>query len=243
MQIKCKRRLPVVLSVTLLAAVLSACGVKAPPVQTGMPVQTPDSGNVTITKTKAKATETELYSAPDGSFSMQIPAGWSVSSGGTGMYHSIRVTDPEEPLNQMFVLLKADALLHSQAGKEAWQYTYAAGNSQAYLFTLAPVLAQPSTENFYKLFPQYADFAVQAEPGYAGYTFPRFEDFTVTERFPSAGNFGQAALGDELLRATFTEDGREGEGMFAATVVDFGPVQIAAGAPSGYQIPSADGGE
>ena len=56
MQIKCKRRLPVVLSVTLLAAVLSACGVKAPPVQTGMPVQTPDSGNVTITKTKAKAT-------------------------------------------------------------------------------------------------------------------------------------------------------------------------------------------
>ena len=43
------------------------------------------------------------------------------------MYHSIRVTDPEEPLNQMFVLLKADALLHSQAGKEAWQYTYAAG--------------------------------------------------------------------------------------------------------------------
>lgn len=242
MQIKCKRRLPVVLSVTLLAAVLSACGVKAPPAQTGMPVQTPDSGNVTITKTKAKATETELYSAPDGSFSMQIPAGWSVSSGGTGMYHSIRVTDPEEPLNQMFVLLKADVLLHSQAGKEAWQYTYAAGNSQAYLFTLAPVLAQPSTENFYKLFPQYADFAVQAEPGYAGYTFPRFEDFTVTERFPSAGNFGQAALGDELLRATFTEDGREGEGMFAATVVDFGPVQIAAGAPSGYQIPSADGG-
>ena len=180
MQIKCKRRLPVVLSVTLLAAVLSACGVKAPPVQTGMPVQTPDSGNVTITKTKAKATETELYSAPDGSFSMQIPAGWSVSSGGTGMYHSIRVSDPEEPLNQMFVLLKADALLHSQAGKEAWQYTYAAGNSQAYLFTLAPVLAQQSTENFYKLFPQYADFAVQAEPGYAGYTFPRFEDFTVT---------------------------------------------------------------
>ena len=53
---------------------------------------------------------------------------------------------------------------------------------------------------------------------------------------------GYDADDDELLRATFTEDGREGEGMFAATVVDFGPVQIAAGAPSGYQIPSADGG-
>ena len=66
MQIKCKRRLPVVLSVTLLAAVLSACGVKAPPVQTGMPVQTPDSGNVTITKTKAKATQIVLDTAKSG---------------------------------------------------------------------------------------------------------------------------------------------------------------------------------
>ena len=64
----------------------------------------------------------------------------------------------------------------------------------------------------------------------------------MTERFPSTGSLSAYALGDELLRATFTEDGREGEGMFAASVVDFGSVPIAAGPPVGYQLPQADAG-
>ena len=74
--------------------------------------------NVSITKTEAAA---EVYECSD--FSMTIPKGWVVTSGGTNIYHSIRVYDPSEPINQMFVLLKADCLLHSKAGKEAWQPT------------------------------------------------------------------------------------------------------------------------
>ena len=173
----------------------------------------------------------ELYETPD--FSIQIPKGWTVTSGGTGMYHSIRIQDPAEPLNQMFVLLKADILLHSQEGKDAWTYySGVTGMPDMQIFAQAPVLSSPSTENFYQIFPQYADFAAQYGPGYAGYT----------ERFPSTGSLSAYALGDELLRATFTEDGREGEGMFAASVVDFGSVPIAAGPPVGYQLPQADGG-
>lgn len=101
----------------------------------------------------------------------------------------------------------------------------------------APVLSTPSTENFFKIFPQYADFAVQAEPGYTGYTFPRFEGFAVTERFPSTGGLSAYALNDEILRATFTEGGKEGEGMFAASVVDFGSAEIAAGPPGRISDP------
>ena len=70
---------------------------------------------IAVTPTAAKSVELELYETAD--FSLQIPKGWTVTSGGTGMYHSIRVQDPAEPLNQIFVLLKADALLHSQGGK------------------------------------------------------------------------------------------------------------------------------
>src|SRR5699024_11826564 len=72
---------------------------------------------VSITETAARTVDLELYETPD--FSIQIPKGWTVTSGGTGMYHSIRIQDPAEPLNQMFVLLKADILLHSQEGKDA----------------------------------------------------------------------------------------------------------------------------
>lgn len=196
---------------------------------------------VSITETAARTVDLELYETPD--FSIQIPKGWTVTSGGKGMYHSIRIQDPAEPLNQMFVLLKADILLHSQEGKDAWTYySGVTGMPDMQIFAQAPVLSSPSTENFYQIFPQYADFAAQYGPGYAGYTFPQFEAFTVTERFPSTGSLSAYALGDELLRATFTEDGREGEGMFAASVVDFGSVPIAAGPPVGYQLPQADGG-
>ena len=81
---------------------------------------------------------------------MTIPKGWTVTTGGTNIYHSIRVSDPNEPLNQMFVLLKADILLHSQAGKDAWQQNYSMGNTQAALFAKAAVLDNPSTEGFFQ---------------------------------------------------------------------------------------------
>lgn len=75
---------------------------------------TKEENDVKITETAARSIETELYETAD--FSLQIPKGWTVTSGGTAMYHSIRVQDPSQPLNQMFVLLKAEGLLHSQEG-------------------------------------------------------------------------------------------------------------------------------
>jgi len=50
-------------------------------------------------------------------------------------------------------------------------------------------------------------------------------------------------MGDELLRATFTDNsGREGEGMFSASVVDFGSFEISGGNVVDYQLQTADGG-
>lgn len=197
--------------------------------------------SVSVTPTAAKSVQLQLYETAD--FSLQIPEGWTVSSGGAGMYHSIRVQDPAEPLNQIFVLLKADLLLHSQEGKDAWAYySEITAHPAGQMFRNAAVLSNPSTENFFKTFPQYVDFATQMEPSYAGYAFPRFEGFAVTERFPSSSSLSASALGDELLRATFQEGGKEGEGMFAASVVDFGSVPIASGPMRGYQIPTTDGG-
>lgn len=195
---------------------------------------------IKITKTAAKSVETEKYECAD--FSVTIPKGWKVTSGGLNIENSIRIYDPNEPLNQMFILLKAEILLHSQAGKAAWQSIYNRGNSQAIIFAKAPVLENPSTENFYKIFSQYTDFISQIETSYSGYTFPRFDNFTVTDRFDSTSSLKTYAMGDELLRATFTDNGKEGEGMFAASVVDFGSYAIANGQVSGYQLQTADGG-
>ena len=194
---------------------------------------------VKVTETAAKAVQLEKYETAD--FSIMIPKGWTVTTGGVNMIHSIRVYDPNEPLNQMFVLLKADVLLHSQAAKDAWQYNYSMGNTQAALFVAAPVLENPSTEGFFQIFSQYADFATQIESSYSGYVFPKFDGFTVTDRFASTSSMQAYALGDELLRGTFTDNGKQGEGMFAASVVDFGTVMIAGGL-NGYMLQQVDGG-
>ena len=161
--------------------VINDDGTKTEQKESGVKVTQQKESGVKVTQTAAKAVQTEKYESAD--FSMTIPKGWTVTTGGTNIYHSIRVSDPNEPLNQMFVLLKADILLHSQTGKNAWQQNYSMGNTQAALFAKAPVLENPSTEGFFKIFPQYAAFVSEVETDYSGYTFPQFGDFTVTDRY------------------------------------------------------------
>ena len=189
---KKQRLISSLLSICLLLG-LTACG-SAETTDDGSaaPVTAPE--NIQITASAARAVETEPYECAD--FSMTIPKGWTVTSGGANIYHSIRVYDPNQPLRQMFVLLKADLLLHSQAGKAAWEKNYSMGNAQA------AVLENPSTEGFYQMFSQYTDCATQVESSYAGYTFPTFDDFTVTDRFPSTSSLKDSALGTSFCVPT-----------------------------------------
>ena len=226
--ISTKKKIVLLMLAVVMAFSFTACGKKAAENNDDTKIEQTEK-DVNITKTAAKSTQTEPYESAD--FSMTIPKGWKVTSGGKNIYHSIRVYDPNEPLNQMFILLKADCLLHSQEG-----------NTQAALFANAVVLSNPSTEGFYQIFSQYADFVTQLESSYSGYAFPRFDSFTVTDRFASTSNLKSYAMGDELLRATFKDNTKEGEGMFAASVVDFGSFAISGGNVVNYQLQTADGG-
>lgn len=223
----------------LLALSLTACGGKTVTNSDGTKTVKTERG-IKVTQTAAKAVQTEKYETAD--FSITIPKGWKVTAGGANIYHTIRVTDPNEPLNGMYILLKAECLLHSQAGKAAYQSLYNMGNTQLALFANAVVLENPSTENFFKIFSAYGDFASKMDSTYAGFTFPRYDNFTVTDRFASNSNLKAYSLGEEILRATFTDGGKEGEGMFSASVVDFGSSTISDGTVVGYQLKQADGG-
>ncbi len=223
----------------LLALSLTACGGKTVTNSDGTKTVKTERG-IKVTQTAAKAAQTEKYETAD--FSITIPKGWKVAAGGANIYHTIRVSDPNEPLNGMYILLKAECLLHSQAGKAAYQSLYNMGNTQLALFANAVVLENPSTENFFKIFSAYGDFASKMDSTYAGFTFPRYDNFTVTDRFASNSNLKAYSLGEEILRATFTDGGKEGEGMFSASVVDFGSSTISDGTVVGYQLKQADGG-
>ncbi len=175
---------------------------------------------IKITPTEAKQVTLETYQSTD--FSMSIPSGWTVSTGSYGMAHSIRVYDPQKPINQIFVLIKAMPLMHSQSGKDYYTQMYQSYGGDYYVLGDAPVLAEPSTENFFKVFNDYAAYVESDEPSYSGYTFPRLNNFTTMESFASNSSMSASAINPALLRASFTDsNGTEGEGMFTADVYDF----------------------
>ena len=53
---------------------------------------------VKITKTPAKSVETEKYETAD--FSITIPKGWQVKTGGANMSFFVAAYDPDEPRNR-----------------------------------------------------------------------------------------------------------------------------------------------
>ncbi len=175
----------------VMTLLLAACGSKTVVNDDGTKTEQTERG-VKVTQTVAKAAQTEKYETAD--FSITIPKGWTVTSGGTNIYHSIRVYDPAEPLNQMFVLLKADVLLHSQAGKEAWQQNYSMGNTQAALFQRPLCLiTHPQRAFFQNILTVYGDLHRRWSLLIPDMPSPQFNDFTVTDRYPSASPLKSSA--------------------------------------------------
>ena len=193
-----------------MTLLLAACGSKTSvdsdstkPGQTESDTKTdkPEE-DVKITPTAANAVQTEKYETAD--FSITIPKGWQVITGGANMSFSVAAYDPAEPRNNIFYRLKLEPLLHTQEGKKLWQDVYKTKPNYAD-FADAPVLENPTTEGLFKVL---------------------ISDFTVTDRCPASSAYGTLALGDEILRATFTDSGGPAEGLFTASIVDFGSIPM-----------------
>ena len=150
---------------------------------------------------------------------MDIPQGWVLEEAdmAAGMYHCFRAYDPECAVNQIFFILKAEPLFASEFLRENFSYYNSA-------FASFPVVTEGSVAGYFAVLPQYLT-AASAESFYGGVHFPLYEDFTVTEQFDTEGGMGTSAV----LRAEFTQDGVEAEGLFAADMVLFDPMPALGG--------------
>ena len=161
----------------------------------------------------ASAQELVPYSCTE--FSMNIPEGWSVKSSAmyTGMFHAIHVFDPENPVNQIFFMLKMEPMFPDENSRAMMALS-------SDLFGKYPILTNVSTQGVFEIFPQFAD-AMNATADYADIQTPYIADFSVTESFESTQGMSSVAISPSILRADFTQDGTAGEGMFTADVVPF----------------------
>lgn len=166
----------------------------------------------------------KLVNYNGGEFSMKIPEGWKVSKGGSGIQYGLRVYDPNDDRNQIFYIIKMEPFYKSQNAIN--MYKLSLGSSFE-----GVVMSEPSTENFYKTFNDYADLQTELNSSgksmnFKGYEFPRFNNFNVIETSEGNSTLHNQAVDDKVLRATFNNgsslnDG-ESEGLFTACIVEFG---------------------
>lgn len=155
-------------------------------------------GNWTVVPL-ASAQELVPYSCTE--FSMNIPEGWNVRSSAmyTGMFHAIHVFDPENPVNQIFFMLKMEPLFSDENSRAMMALS-------SDLFGKYPILTNVSTQGVFEIFPQFAD-AMNATADYADIQTPYIADFSVTESFESTQGMSSVAISPSILRADFTQNG------------------------------------
>ncbi len=188
-----------------------------------MNIKTNITDNVNVIEDNVSKLELEEYKTDN--FTMKKPKNWKVETGGIDMYYAIKVYDPEDSRNQVFLMLKIQPLLKSSSAKSFWQNYYAlsGSNSQYKLFADAVVLDTPTTECFYQNFNNISKYIKAIDPSFSTINFPTFTNFSKIEEFDSTASMKSVALDSKVLRATFNnESGKNGEGLFLASVVNFG---------------------
>ena len=163
-----------------------------------------------------KSISLSTFRDPKGNFTMQVPKGWVVSSGGFDLLHWIHACDPKRPELGVFTLLKTECLLMNKASKAFYADKRAFG-----LYAMfADMIVVEKVEDFYAQFMPFCAFAAKWEKSYAGFAFPQIAGFELLEKRPVRTAISGAAFDDAVLRGTFTDSltKRRGEGLFTGTL-------------------------
>ncbi len=188
---------------------------------TGGGTNTTKDGKVKIVANDVSKLSLEKYE--NDVFSMKKPKEWTVESAGVGIYYAIKVYNPKDTNEGIFLMLKMQPLLKSAAAKKYWQDYSTLSGGQYSLFADAVVLDTPTTETFYQKFNEIGSYMNKIEPTLSNFNFPTYSNFSKKDEQVSSASMKNVALDSKVLRATFTgSNGKTGEGMFLASIVNFG---------------------
>ena len=156
------------------------------------------------------------YRDPKGNFTMKVPEGWTVSSGGFDLGLWIHAWDVKRPEMGVFSLLKTECLLMNRQSKAFYEPKRAFG-----LYAMfADMIVVEKVEDFYAQFMTFCAFAAKWEKSYEGFAFPQIAGFELVEKRKARTAMSGVALDDAVLRGTFADavTKRRGEGVFTGTL-------------------------
>ena len=205
----------ILISVIVLAVLIGGCVAKvlsSSKEDDGTSIKT-NKGKVKIIKSETSKIEYEDYD--NGLISLTIPKGWKVEVAPLDYIHySFKLYNPENPNYMLLFGMKLEGYNKSETAKN-WQKRYYPSS----VFAKLPVIDPQTTEAFYKVWNETADYLNTNDVKYE--YLPKMNEFTIIE------NLGSNVIGGDILRATYKDSSNNlVQGLFTASVKDIGTYYV-----------------
>lgn len=188
------------------------------------PEVTPEP-EVTVTpEPTAEPTPEATYTLVDydgGVFTMQLPQGWQIMTGGEYAGYSIRAWDPNDPDVQIFYYGELGPYFKSTEAKAQYQSMSTSNDPLTYL----PVLEDPTLAGCLNAMDDYQDAYDSIMP--QSFAFAKIQNMTVLSETPITTPLASYAVSEASILASLTsETGAACTGMFEGSILDAGGYEI-----------------
>lgn len=180
---------------------------------------------VTVTpEPTAEPTPEATYTLVDydgGVFTMQLPQGWQIMTGGEYAGYSIRAWDPNDPDVQIFYYGELGPYFKSAEAKAQYQSMSTSNDPLTYL----PVLEDPTLAGCLNAMDDYQDAYDSIMP--QSFAFAKIQNMTVLSETPITTPLASYAVSEASILASLTsETGTACTGMFEGSILDAGGYEI-----------------
>lgn len=188
------------------------------------PEVTPEP-EVTVTpEPTAEPTPEATYTLVDydgGVFTMQLPQGWQIMTGGEYAGYSIRAWDPNDPDVQIFYYGELGPYFKSAEAKAQYKSMSTSNDPLTYL----PVLEDPTLAGCLNAMDDYQDAYDSIMP--QSFAFAKIQNMTVLSETPITTPLASYAVSEASILASLTsETGAACTGMFEGSILDAGGYEI-----------------
>lgn len=185
---------------------------------------TPEPEGTVTPEPTAEPTPEAVYTLVDydgGVFTMQLPQGWKIMTGGEYAGYAIRAWDPNDPDVQIFYYGELGPYFKSAEAKAQYQSMSTSNDPLTYL----PVLEDATLAGCLGGMEEYIE--VYEALSQENFTPVTIRDFTVLAEKPITTLLASYAVSESSILASLTsETGAACTGMFEGSILDAGSYEI-----------------